>query len=107
MEEELRRAGFRGDYVELADAESQERLGMLGQRPASLLDAARIGGTRLIDNMPVERLTPCPPSKCHPGKRTGALHRDAGVSPPLRLVARETCFDRKDATARDTRLLGR
>jgi pantoate--beta-alanine ligase len=58
LEEELRRAGFRVDYVELADAESLERLGMLGQRPARLLVAARIGGTRLIDNMPVERRTP-------------------------------------------------
>jgi pantoate--beta-alanine ligase len=58
LEEELRRAGFRVDYVELADAESLERLGTLGQRPARLLVAARIGATRLIDNMPVERRTP-------------------------------------------------
>ena len=41
------------DYVELADAQSLEPLGQLGSRPARLLVAARIGGTRLIDNMPV------------------------------------------------------
>jgi pantoate--beta-alanine ligase len=46
------------DYAELADAESLEPLGQLSQRPARLLVAARIGGTRLIDNMPVERRTP-------------------------------------------------
>ena len=41
------------DYVELADAESLEPLGGLGKRPARLFVAARIGGTRLIDNMAV------------------------------------------------------
>jgi pantoate--beta-alanine ligase len=41
------------DYAELADAESLEPLGALGTRPARLLVAARIGGTRLIDNMAV------------------------------------------------------
>ena len=41
------------DYAELADAESLEPLGALGSRPARLLVAARIGGTRLIDNMAV------------------------------------------------------
>ena len=46
--------GFSGvDYVELADAESLEPLGQLGPRPARLFVAARIGGTRLIDNMAV------------------------------------------------------
>jgi len=41
------------DYVELADAESLAPLGQLGKRPARLFVAARIGGTRLIDNMAV------------------------------------------------------
>ena len=46
--------GFTGvDYVELADAETLEPLGELGDRPARLFVAARIGGTRLIDNMAV------------------------------------------------------
>jgi pantoate--beta-alanine ligase len=37
----------------LADAETLEPLGQLGDRSARLLVAARIGGTRLIDNMAV------------------------------------------------------
>jgi len=41
------------DYAELADAESLAPLGQLGERPARLLVAAGIGGTRLIDNMPI------------------------------------------------------
>ncbi|MXP40095.1 pantoate--beta-alanine ligase [Altererythrobacter soli] len=41
------------DYAELADAESLEPIEALGATPARLLVAARIGGTRLIDNMPV------------------------------------------------------
>ena len=41
------------DYVELADAGSLEPLGELGERPARLFVAARIGGTRLIDNIAV------------------------------------------------------
>src|SRR5690606_41975917 len=41
------------DYVELADAETLEPLERLGMAPARLFVAARIGGTRLIDNMPV------------------------------------------------------
>ena len=42
------------DYLELADAENLEPLGQFGDRPARLFVAARIGGTRLIDNMAVE-----------------------------------------------------
>jgi pantoate--beta-alanine ligase len=42
------------DYVDLADAENLEPLGRLGDRSARLFAAARIGGTRLIDNMAVE-----------------------------------------------------
>jgi pantoate--beta-alanine ligase len=49
--EMLAAAGFEVDYVALADAET------LGEpapgRPLRLLAAARIGGTRLIDNIPV------------------------------------------------------
>jgi pantoate--beta-alanine ligase len=47
-------AGFSSvDYAELADAASLEPESALGTRPARLFVAARIGGTRLIDNMPV------------------------------------------------------
>jgi pantoate--beta-alanine ligase len=47
-------AGFASvDYAELADAASLEPVTALGERPARLFVAARIGGTRLIDNMPV------------------------------------------------------
>lgn len=48
----LEAAGFEIDYVELADAET---LGApVTGKPRRLLAAARIGGTRLIDNIPVE-----------------------------------------------------
>ena len=47
-------AGFEQvDYAELADAESMEPLAEPVERPMRLLVAARIGGTRLIDNMAV------------------------------------------------------
>jgi len=49
--ETLAAAGFEIDYVALADAET---LGAPAPgRPLRLLAAARIGGTRLIDNIPV------------------------------------------------------
>ena len=41
------------DYAELSDSETLAPLAAIGPRPARLLVAARIGGTRLIDNMPV------------------------------------------------------
>ena len=48
------RGGFASiDYAELRDADSLAPLAALGPRPARLLVAARIGGTRLIDNMGV------------------------------------------------------
>ena len=48
----LEAAGFEVDYVELADAET---LGTpVAGQPRRLLAAARIGGTRLIDNIAVE-----------------------------------------------------
>jgi pantoate--beta-alanine ligase len=47
-------AGFSSvDYAELADAASLEPATALGEAPARLFVAARIGETRLIDNMPV------------------------------------------------------
>jgi pantoate--beta-alanine ligase len=50
----LTEGGFASvDYAALADAESLETLGQFGTRPARLLVAARIGDTRLIDNMAV------------------------------------------------------
>ena len=52
--DELRRAGFDVDYVQVADAETLMPIEVLGDRPCRLFVAARIGGTRLIDNMPVE-----------------------------------------------------
>jgi pantoate--beta-alanine ligase len=47
-------AGFDSiDYAALADAASLAQLDRLGSTPARLLVAARIGGTRLIDNLAV------------------------------------------------------
>lgn len=47
-------AGFTSvDYAELRDADSLARLTRLGERPARLLVATRIGRARLIDNMAV------------------------------------------------------
>jgi pantoate--beta-alanine ligase len=52
---QLREAGFDSvDYVEIADAETMEPAPVAGGRPLRVLAAARIGGTRLIDNFPVE-----------------------------------------------------
>jgi pantoate--beta-alanine ligase len=48
----LEAAGFAIDYVELADAETLSA--PVAGKPRRLLAAARIGGTRLIDNVPVE-----------------------------------------------------
>jgi pantoate--beta-alanine ligase len=54
LEEALLGGGFASvDYAELADAETLTPLTELSDRPARLLAAARIGGTRLIDNMAV------------------------------------------------------
>jgi pantoate--beta-alanine ligase len=49
-------AGFDSvDYAELADAASLQPLDTLAEAPARLFVAARIAGTRLIDNILVER----------------------------------------------------
>lgn len=54
LEAALLEAGFASiDYAALADAQSLTPLAMLEGKPARLLVAARIGGTRLIDNMAV------------------------------------------------------
>jgi pantoate--beta-alanine ligase len=54
LEAHLLQAGFDSvDYVEFADADALTPLAALGEAPARLLVAARIGGTRLIDNMAV------------------------------------------------------
>ena len=50
-EASIRHGGFDSvDYIELRDADSMVQLTQYGQ-PARLIAAARIGGTRLIDNM--------------------------------------------------------
>lgn len=54
LEQALMEAGFSlVDYAAIADAASLTRLDRLGEAPARLLVAARIGGTRLIDNMAI------------------------------------------------------
>ncbi len=54
LESALLSAGFSSvDYAVLADAQSLVPLSALGAAPARLLVAARIGSTRLIDNMGV------------------------------------------------------
>jgi pantoate--beta-alanine ligase len=54
LEAALLGAGFTVDYAVVADAETLEPLMELEDRPARLLVAARIGKTRLIDNMGVD-----------------------------------------------------
>nr|WP_220129763.1 pantoate--beta-alanine ligase [Sphingomonas chungangi] len=50
----LSEAGFDPiDYVSLRDAETLAPIEALGERPARLLAAARMGNARLIDNLPV------------------------------------------------------
>lgn len=53
--DELLRGGFGSvDYLELCDAEDLTPLSHIGDAPARLIAAARIGKTRLIDNIPVQ-----------------------------------------------------
>jgi pantoate--beta-alanine ligase len=52
--ERLLAGGFAAvDYLELRDAETLAPLERVGQRPGRLLAAARLGSTRLIDNIAV------------------------------------------------------
>ncbi len=51
--EELTTSGFVVDYVEVRDARTLAPVRSLANGPARILAAARIGRTRLIDNMPV------------------------------------------------------
>lgn len=52
----LQESGFDSvDYAELVDADSLKPIKTTSHRPARLIVAARIGGTRLIDNMAVAR----------------------------------------------------
>lgn len=54
LQADILAAGFSSiDYAALADSRSLSALDALGTSPARLLVAARIGGTRLIDNLPV------------------------------------------------------
>jgi len=51
--EDLMKAGFAVEYLELRDAETLAPVSAEVRRPARILAAARLGRTRLIDNMPV------------------------------------------------------
>lgn len=56
LETQIIAGGFASvDYAVLADSTSLAPLTALGKAPARLLVAARIGSTRLIDNLPVTR----------------------------------------------------
>ena len=50
---EIERAGFALDYLEARDAETLKPVELAQERPIRLLVAARIGKTRLIDNVAV------------------------------------------------------
>ncbi|MEO5707370.1 MAG: pantoate--beta-alanine ligase [Alteraurantiacibacter sp.] len=57
VEQAIVAAGFTSvDYATLADAASLAPLGQTTQAPARLLVAARLGKTRLIDNMPLREM---------------------------------------------------
>jgi pantoate--beta-alanine ligase len=49
----IEQAGFALDYFEARDAETLARIEAIGEGPIRLLAAARIGKTRLIDNVAV------------------------------------------------------
>ncbi len=67
LERALLAGGFASvDYAVLADAQSLAPLARLGPNPARLFVAARIGGTRLIDNMAVTHSPPTAPPAFSP-----------------------------------------
>jgi pantoate--beta-alanine ligase len=70
----LEAAGFEPEYVELRDAGSLAPVDRL-ERPARLLAAARLGSTRLIDNVPI---IPPPPGGGGPSAAAG---EDIGGAP--------------------------
>jgi pantoate--beta-alanine ligase len=49
----LERAGFFLDYFEARHAETLKPIGSIAEGPVRLLVAARLGKTRLIDNLAV------------------------------------------------------
>jgi pantoate--beta-alanine ligase len=49
----IRGAGFALDYLEARHAETLVPIGSLGEGPMRILVAAKLGSTRLIDNMAV------------------------------------------------------
>jgi pantoate--beta-alanine ligase len=51
--ETIRRAGFALDYFEVRDADTLAPIGSVGDGKLRLLVAARLGNTRLIDNIAV------------------------------------------------------
>lgn len=53
VEDELQLAGFVVDYIDVVDAASLKPIDKLGDRPARIIAAAKLGKTRLIDNMAV------------------------------------------------------
>lgn len=56
----LERGGLRIDYITVVDAETLAPIEHLTARPARLLVAARIGSTRLIDNLPITQSASAP-----------------------------------------------
>ena len=55
---ELAAAGFRVEYLEIRDAETLAPLGDVVTGPSRVLAAVYLGGTRLIDNMPIAPALP-------------------------------------------------
>jgi len=62
--DELTRTGFVVEYLEIRDAETLAPMTTSAIAPSRAFAAAYLGGTRLIDNMPIDpsRMTESPPS---------------------------------------------
>jgi pantoate--beta-alanine ligase len=54
--------GIEPEYLALVDAESFTPVHTLGSAPAILAVAADLGGTRLIDNVPIQAADPAGPA---------------------------------------------